>query len=260
MQLHLVSRGSPQHPCVVCIHGLLGSSRTLHRLVETIAEKGYFVLAYDQRGHGHSAHSDDYTVRSLAGDVFTILDQNKIQSAHLVGHSLGARVALASTAIQPARILSLTMLDAGAKISTRAIQNVRDIIEPLPESFRTREEASDFLNRYNAAMKMFLLSNIRQKNDVFTWNFDLSGIRQKLLGDLRGEDLIEPWRNLKCPAFLLRGENSDHFTQEEFEEMLELNPRAEGNVIANAGHWLHVDNFNDTTQEILRFLGKGTRH
>ena len=94
MKLNHFSKGDPAKPAVILLHGLLGASRNLYRLSEGIAAQGYFVVAYDQRGHGHSEHADSasYTLQNLASDLFLIMDVYKIQKAHLVGHSMGGRV------------------------------------------------------------------------------------------------------------------------------------------------------------------------
>ncbi|MBI3557160.1 MAG: alpha/beta fold hydrolase, partial [Deltaproteobacteria bacterium] len=51
-ELYSIAKGDPKNPPVLCIHGLLGSARNLYRVIETIAGAGFYVLGYDQRGHG----------------------------------------------------------------------------------------------------------------------------------------------------------------------------------------------------------------
>jgi esterase len=257
-ELFAITKGDSKNPAVVCLHGLLGSSRTLLRLVDAIAASGFYVIAYDQRGHGHSFHAADYSLDTMALDAFHIMDRYSISSAHLVGHSMGARVALAAAAAKPSRVKSLTLLDAGRKISTVAMTTVRSIIDPLPDSFPNRADADQFLSRFDQGLKQFLQSNLRSTTEQggqgpVAWNFDLKGLRTALLDSLYADQTVD-WQNVKCPTLVVRGEKSDHFSTSEVSDMIALNPKAKSAVIVNAGHWVHVDNFGDTSRVVVDFL------
>ena len=257
MKLYSYTKGNSTNPAVLLLHGLLGSSRNLFRVAEQIAEAGFFVVAYDQSGHGHSDHSEHYSLSDLAGDVFRVMNEHQIGKAHLVGHSLGARVSLAATNSDPTRVLSLTMLDAGIKINPNAVYDLRQIIEPLPESFNSKADAERFLSNHSVMMRQFLMANLRTRDGKQTWVFDLPKIRDELLTSL-AEDQTPAWKNVGCPVLVARGAISRHFTQDELEHMLSLQPHAQAASIANAAHWVHVDNFEDTVQIITAFLKKVT--
>ena len=255
MNLFTTTRGSPQNPAVLCLHGLLGSSRTLIKLA-TELEKKFFVILPDQKGHGHSPHAasnEEYTLKSLAADVIDVLDHYKISKTHLIGHSMGARVSISAASSYPDRVISLSVLDAGLQINSSAHISVRDIVEPLPQSFSSKSEADEFLSRYPASMKQFLMSNLRTIGHEVKWIFDLNGIRSHLLTQI-GIDQREAYKLIHCPILILRGENSDHLRPYEVEEMLRLNVHAKSNTISNAGHWLHTDNFEETKNNLLSFL------
>jgi len=251
-----LGKGDPNDPPVLLIHGLLGAARNLYRLVQETAKSGFHAVAHDQRGHGHSPWSPDgrYTIPDLARDVIAIMDSKGIPSAHLVGHSLGGRVALATAALEPTRVKSIGMLDVGPRIGPNAFKNLKDIVDPLPLSFPSKEEAVEFVKRYpDPGIQQFLLANLHTKEDRLTWLFDLNGIRDSLLPSLQ-IDQHEDWRRLKTPALVLRGENSAHFRQEEMDLMLAQHPGAKAAVVENAGHWVHVDNFGDTAKAVIDFL------
>lgn len=258
--LYSIARGDPQHPAVVCIHGLLGSSRNLFRLYEALATAGFYVIAYDQRGHGHSPHGKslrEYTMPCLGADVFEILDDYKIDRAHLVGHSLGARVSLAAAALKPERILSLSMLDAGVKAGPGAMKELHKVIDPLPESFRSKNESEVFFNSkpatYPPAMRQFLTSNLREREGTQKWNFDLKGIREGLFPALE-TDQSDAWSRLNIPLLVARGAQSEYFREENAADLIKKNPNTRVAVIPNAGHWVHVDNLVDTAKIVIEFL------
>jgi pimeloyl-ACP methyl ester carboxylesterase len=70
-------------------------------------------LAVDLRGHGESDPADDgvYDVPALAADVKAVADHFAMRRFVLVGHSLGATVAIAYAAAHPERVAGLVLVD-----------------------------------------------------------------------------------------------------------------------------------------------------
>jgi pimeloyl-ACP methyl ester carboxylesterase len=84
-------------PLAVLVHGVTSSSRTWWRVGPALAERGYRVLAVDLRGHGASPRTEaGLSVADLAGDVAETVEAATAPAPVdlLVGHSLGALVAL----------------------------------------------------------------------------------------------------------------------------------------------------------------------
>lgn len=70
------------------------------------------LLMYDLRGHGISTMPDvGYTLDRMVADLLALLDDQGIEKTHLIGHSYGARVALAFAALYPERLITLTVAD-----------------------------------------------------------------------------------------------------------------------------------------------------
>jgi pimeloyl-ACP methyl ester carboxylesterase len=79
-------------PLALLVHGVTSSSRTWWRVGPALAGRGYDVLAVDLRGHGSSPRAAaGLSVADLAGDVAETVE-GPVEL--LVGHSLGALVAL----------------------------------------------------------------------------------------------------------------------------------------------------------------------
>jgi esterase len=250
------TKGQPSDPAVLLLHGLLGSARNLYRLAEAIANAGFFVVAYDQRGHGHSPHLGDYSLGAMAGDVFTVMDSFGLKRAHLVGHSMGARVSLAAAALRPERVKSLTMLDSGIGIRPEHLRSLHEIIDPLADSYPNRAAAEQALAHHPAAFRQFLVSNLRadqQPPHVLRWVFDLAGVRRELLNTIQARQ-EDAWRAIRCPVLVARGNRSDSMFAEDLDEMARLNPAARTATIADSGHWVHVDNFKATAELVTSFL------
>jgi len=114
-------------PPVVLLHGLgaRASDWTFQR--PALAQR-YRIIAVDLPGHGSSALSRErLTVDGIADRVGTLLAHLAAPPAHVVGLSLGGCVALALAARAPARVRSLTLVNAFARLrptSPRAVARV----------------------------------------------------------------------------------------------------------------------------------------
>lgn len=80
--------------------------------INELRRAGYRVVAFDHRGHGHSSKSydpADYTPSKMAGDAAALLDHLEIERAHLMGYSMGARVAAFTALEHPAHVATLIL-------------------------------------------------------------------------------------------------------------------------------------------------------
>lgn len=107
-----VGAGEP----VVLIHGLACGRRMWFHQVRALRRR-FRVIAYDQRGHGHTdapADAKNYSPRHLARDLAGLLDALGIARAAIVGFSLGGGPALALATSAPHRVSRLVLADVGA--------------------------------------------------------------------------------------------------------------------------------------------------
>src|SRR5918997_3708828 len=79
---------------VVLIHGLGIGHRSWDRVVPRLNAEGLRVVIYDQRGHGSSDVAGDYSYSAFAKDLALVLEEHGLEKPVLVGHSLGATIAL----------------------------------------------------------------------------------------------------------------------------------------------------------------------
>jgi pimeloyl-ACP methyl ester carboxylesterase len=101
------ARPASDKPSAVLLHGIGSSSNTWWRVGPALAERGWRVRALDLRGHGHSAAPTGDPAdpgapigfADLAADVLATVDERPIDL--LLGHSLGALVAMAMVAAEP---------------------------------------------------------------------------------------------------------------------------------------------------------------
>ena len=97
-------------PCMIFVHGAGGDHSVWVLQARYFAHHGYTVLALDLPGHGRTDPPPIETVPELATWLFRLMDAIGVDRATLVGHSLGALIALESAARAPERIDSLALL------------------------------------------------------------------------------------------------------------------------------------------------------
>lgn len=64
--------------------------------IDHLADAGFRVIALDNRGHGNSQkfyEASDYTLEIMANDAMELLDHLEISKAHVIGYSMGSRIA-----------------------------------------------------------------------------------------------------------------------------------------------------------------------
>jgi pimeloyl-ACP methyl ester carboxylesterase len=115
-------------PCIVFIHGALHDHSVWTLLARWCAHHGFGVLAVDQPGHGHSAGPALGSVEALADWTLALLDAAGVAQAALVGHSMGALIALEAAGRAPRRVTRLVMLGAAypMKVSDALLDTARD--------------------------------------------------------------------------------------------------------------------------------------
>lgn len=113
--LHIIEWGNTGMP-VVCIHGLTANAFCYQPIADELAEE-YHVIAYDLRGRGDSDKpSDGYSVPIHAADLAALIDELELKRPIIIGHSLGALIALYFAAHYPDKLSKLVLIDAGGPL------------------------------------------------------------------------------------------------------------------------------------------------
>jgi pimeloyl-ACP methyl ester carboxylesterase len=109
--------GAPADPPLVLAMGATASMLWWpEELCEGLAARGYYVIRYDHRDTGQSTTTapgqPTYSVEDMATDLIAIMDGLDLESAHVVGMSLGGLIGQIAALTWPGRIRSLTLLGA----------------------------------------------------------------------------------------------------------------------------------------------------
>ena len=101
MKLNYIEQG--RGPVIILIHGMFGSLSNLGMLARPLVDQ-YRVISVDLRNHGDSPHEQKMDIPAMAADIVELMDDLHIDSATLIGHSLGGKVAMQVALNCPARV------------------------------------------------------------------------------------------------------------------------------------------------------------
>ncbi len=115
-----VKKLNPQEehkPWIILINGLFASLESWNQSLECLSSH-FRVLRYDGRGQGKGPRpTSGYDLKDLTADLKTILDEEKIKRAYLLGLSNGGRVALNFAALYPERVIAISASDTYAVVT-----------------------------------------------------------------------------------------------------------------------------------------------
>src|SRR5690606_35183916 len=106
----LGGKGQP----LIILHGLFGSSDNWLTQAKVLAGD-FHVYMPDQRNHGQSPHSDEFTYNLLADDLHEFIVTNAISDPVILGHSMGGKAAMLFAVSHPELLSKLIVADMAPK-------------------------------------------------------------------------------------------------------------------------------------------------
>jgi esterase len=252
MQLHFKAFG--QGKAVILLHGLFGSADNWHHVALRLAEQ-FQVFAVDQRNHGRSPHSDEMNYSLMAADVEKFFLARGIQSALVVGHSMGGKTAMQLALQFPNRVEKLVVVDMAPRAYTPAHEKIIAALLALDLSkFQTREQIETALEPEipKLVLRRFLLKNLgRDAAGGFIWKINLRGLSGNYFHLRQPVSALVPFAK---PALFIRGGKSNYINDADEPLIRGLFPQAEIKTIAEASHWVHADQPAEFLRLVLDFL------
>lgn len=260
-----VRQFSDQGEPLLILHGLFGSLTNWAWHSRKFAGK-FAVTALDLRNHGASPHSSDMSYPVMAADVLEFMDDNGISKAHVLGHSMGGKVAMQLALSHPARIRRLVIADVApvqygdesGKEGGKEGGEHDEIFEGLSaidlQTLESRTAADHFLADWveDEVVRQFLLSNlIRNDQGQFAWRINLPVLRERY-ADLRAKPVSD--HLYPGEVLFVRGDLSDYITEQHRDEILALFPKAKIKTIMQTGHWLHAEKPETFNRIVSTFL------
>jgi len=252
VQLHFRKFGEGV-PLIV-LHGLLGSLDNWQPLARRFAEH-FQVFALDLRNHGLSPHHEDVSYEAMASDLEQFLRTQGLSGAHVLGHSMGGKVAMQFALRHPKQVIKLVAVDISPRAyPPRHKETIATLLSLDLHKYRRREELDAELARSveNTELRRFLLKNVgRDTHGHFCWKSNIRGLWQnyeRLAVAVKSEVFCDR------PALFIVGGKSRFVPAEDHKLIRRLFPRAEFCTIADAGHWVHVEEPDLVATKVLHFL------
>lgn len=250
---------------IIFLHGLYGSSDNWLSFIKQFENK-YNIILPDLRNHGNSFHHPEHTYPAMCNDLFELVTKLKLKKIHLVGHSMGGKVAMLFALTYPDFISTLTVLDVAPKayfitnsdsIESRTHFNLINTLLSINLSIlKTREEVEFYLNTKIKSSKLvqLMMKNIkRNKDNSLTWKFNVNAI-SKFYYDIFEFVPIKNNTNFLYPVLFIRGEKSNYILDEDLDQLKTLFPNYLLKTIPDASHWIHADQPELVFNELIHFI------
>jgi pimeloyl-ACP methyl ester carboxylesterase len=241
---------------LIILHGLFGMSDNWYSLGKQFGEH-FNTYLVDQRNHGRSPHDPVFNYDVMAADLLDFMDEHFIESAHIIGHSMGGKTAMTFAVKFPHKVGKLVVADIAPRYYAPHHQEILEALDALPiGNLGSRKEAETlFMERLrDPATAQFLLKNLYPRDEGgYAWRFNLPSIAANIASV--GEELDEVYRFEK-PALFIRGSKSDYIKDSDIHRIENQFPKASVVTIEGAGHWIHAEKPRLFLETVLGFLKK----
>lgn len=236
---------------IVLVHGLFGSLDNLGILARSLVAD-HDIIQVDMRNHGLSPRSPEMNYPAMAQDLLDTLDEQHIEKATFIGHSMGGKAVMALTALAPERIDQLVAIDiAPVDYHVRRHDEIFAAINAVTDAqASSRQQAASVMRQHvqEEGVIQFLLKSFVDGE----WRFNVPVLWDQY-PHIVGWETIPAWEH---PALFIPGGNSPYVTQAYREQLLAQFPQARAHVIAGAGHWVHAEKPDAVLRAIRRYMSE----
>ena len=239
---------------ILMIQGL-GASKNAWNLQRIAMATRFRSISLDNRGAGRSDKpTQPFTLEQMADDAIAVLDATGVETAHVVGASMGGVISQIIAVKYPHRVRSLTLV-------CTACRNHPWRQELLQSWAHTAEEKGMIEVGKEAAQWVMSPRSFRRLVPAFTWMGPLAALRPRhsfvsqiqAILDTR-EDLVDELSSITAPTMVIVG-NQDILTPRgDSEEIAERIPNAELVVISGAAHGLMMEHSTTFNKILIEFL------
>ena len=239
---------------IVLIHGVASNMTRWSEFVEhTTLKQSWDIMRLDLRGHGESFTRGKLGMEYWCKDLRDILDAEGYDQAVIIGHSLGAQVAMQFTARYPARVRGLALIDPVFHQALRGSLRIMSLLRPAIESLvclirllnmlglRRRHIPGRDLRRLDEKTRESLLAAGKKQDMIELYSspwedlkfFPVAGFLQELLEITRP---LPPLAQIKIPVLALLSSGVTYTSPDVTHRMLAECPQIQTETI-DAHHW-----------------------
>lgn len=249
--LNYTQQGSGPH--IVLIHGLFGSLDNLNMVAKSLREH-YTVTSVDVRNHGDSFHKNSMSYDDLAQDIANVMEHLSIDKAHILGHSMGGKIAMWLALNHPELINKLIVADIAPVNYPPHHKHIIHGLKSINLSkIANRKEADTQLAEHvkEVGVRQFLLRNLSTVNNKMSFKCSLDYIDNCYEQIMSGFDTNKKFSG---ETLFIKGGDSDYIRAEHRDIIVKLFPQSKAKIIQGTGHWLHAEKttiFNKLLEDFL---------
>ena len=257
LRFHYREWPNPGAQALVLLHGFTGHARSWDSFASAM-QRDYHVYALDQRGHGDSDWTSDYSADAMVEDVHRWVTALGLKQFVLLGLSMGGRNAYQFASMHPEEVERLVIVDIGPEIasagSNRIVSGVQanDIFESPDAAVaagRAGNPRADEAELQNRTRNNLLLL----EDGTWTYRYD-KALRTNRLPRPDAADAWAMLPKIKAPTLLIRGELSDVLAPEVAERMLRDIPGCKFALVPAAGHSIPLESPAGFLEAVRTFL------
>lgn len=245
-----IGEGKP----LVILHGVFGSGENWLTVSKQFAPH-FQVFLVDQRNHGRSPQTDEFSYQIMVSDLLDFADQQGFDKFDLIGHSMGGKVAMKFAAQYPDRLNHLVVVDIAPRFYKPHHQEIIAGFKAVDlQNSNSRNEADAAMARFipELDVRQFLLKNLyRDETGKFAWRINLP-VLEKAVENI-GEPL-DTSAKIEVPTLFLKGENSRYISELDEEQIKTQFTDSRLVTIPDAGHWIQAEQPDAFAAAVLPFL------
>lgn len=234
-------------PLVLFLHGIGGNRNHWQHQLEFFSRQGFRAAAWDARGYGGS---DDYPgplrFDDFTSDVLRVVDFLEESKSHLVGLSMGGRIARNFALAHPGRLRSLTLANTSPGFDALSPDEVQKFVDErrnrTPESMRRLLGSGARPGAYDALLASF--HALRHDSYVKTLEASVA------------QDRAAPLESLSVPTLVITGDEDRVYPPGLTQIMARRIPLAELVVLKQCGHLSNLEQPQRFNELLLAFLEK----
>ena len=269
--------GAATAPPVALLHGGFDFARTFDVFAPLLADAGWRVVAWDQRGHGDSEHASLYSWDTDVRDAVAVIASLDADPIPVIGHSKGGSLLLQVASVVPHRVSRVVNLDGlpsrrtwpdvpdhmRTKLMAGELGNWLDLRRGAANAMRkpgTVDELAARRGRMNPRLskewlRYLVTVGARRDPDGWRWKIDPS-MRMGGFGPWRPEWSMRRLSELGMPVLAVLGLEAELMGWGTLPEDVERDLPPSGRLVAldGAGHFVHIEQPQRVAELVVDFL------
>ena len=263
---------------IILVQGLGGQlTQWPDNLIDLLIDNDFRPIVYDNRDIGLSTKfigssnystdylkyilrlplKSEYTIDDMGQDGISVLDELNIDSAHLLGMSMGGMIAQIIAANHPKRIKSFTLIASTAATPSPFNSPTREVRNLILDRSITKD--ASYEDRYQRAVKLIKVIGMegykfdtpefkQQAIENMKRSKDDTGFSRQLLAILASKNRFKKIQSIKIPTLIVHGKDDPLLKVKNAYKMHKLIPASELIIIEDMRHLIEqpiLDQFKD---------------